>query len=67
MILATIISLSAVPAAAQDNFQVAPPLPRMSPFKARVAGTALEANIDPATYRVGPGDIFLVSILGLQN
>lgn len=40
---------------------------RILPFKARVRGTALEHSVNPETYDVGPGDIFLVSIVGLQN
>lgn len=42
------------------------PIPTIPPYKAQVSGTALEQPIDPATYIVGPGDVFLISVIGLE-
>lgn len=42
------------------------PIPTVPPYRTQVGGTALEGPIDPATYIVGPGDVFLISIVGLE-
>ncbi|MCH7858084.1 MAG: SLBB domain-containing protein [Candidatus Marinimicrobia bacterium] len=42
------------------------PIPTVPPYRIQVGGTALEGPIDPATYIVGPGDVFLISIVGLE-
>ena len=47
-----------------DNKLTKPVIP---PFQAQVPGTALEQPVDLATYLTGPGDVFLVSIVGLQD
>ena len=43
-----------------------PTIPTIPPYKAQVLGTALEQPIDPATYVVGPGDVFLISVIGID-
>ena len=42
------------------------PIPVIPPFKARVGNTALDMPVSIEEYMVGPGDIFLVSIVGLD-
>ncbi len=44
----------------------APGIPTIPPYRVQVTGTALEQPIDPAAYVVGPGDVFLISIIGLE-
>lgn len=43
-----------------------PTIPTIPPYKAQVLGTALEQPIDPAAYVVGPGDVFLISVIGID-
>jgi len=41
-------------------------IPAIPPYKIQVPGTALEQPIDPKSYIIGPGDVFLVSIIGTE-
>ena len=39
-------------------------VPEVAPYRAQVKGTGLEGVVDPDQYIVGPGDIFVISIIG---
>jgi protein involved in polysaccharide export with SLBB domain len=39
-------------------------VPRIAPYRAQVKGTGLEGAVNPDQYIVGPGDIFVISIIG---
>ena len=41
-------------------------MPSTNPYLVQVPGTGLEQPVDPAEYLVGPGDIFMISIVGLR-
>ncbi|MFC1543374.1 SLBB domain-containing protein [Candidatus Neomarinimicrobiota bacterium] len=66
VLLVTVVVAQAQGTNQKDQIEEAMGGITVPPYRAQVVGTALEQPIDPAAYIVGPGDVFLISIIALE-